>query len=283
MTVLVAMLGALGLLLLYDGLTGRSRSRSLSLSGRLDRLAREAGVPKLNGRWLLVASLAMALITAMFVAGLTSSFVVSLAFFCGGASLPAMVLRSRRSKRRRRFKEAWPDALAILVSGVRAGISLPEACAALGQRGPEDLRASFEAFAASYRATGSFETGLHRLGQSLSDPVADRVIAALTLAHQVGGSDLVRVLRTLSDFVSDDLRTRKEIEARWSWTVTAARVAAAAPWVVLLLMSTKPEASTAYNSSGGAVVVVLGAVATVVGYRLMLRAARLPDQRRLFG
>jgi tight adherence protein B len=115
----------------------------------------------------------------------------------------------------------------------------------------------------------------------MADPIADRVIAALILTYEVGGTELVRVLRSLGDFVREDLRVRKEIEARWSWTVTAARVAAAAPWIVLLLMATRPEAAAAYNSSSGMAVIGGGAVATIVGYRLMLRASRLPEERRL--
>jgi tight adherence protein B len=280
-TVVVSTIGALGLLLLYDGLTRASGPGSASWARRLDQLAAESDTTGLNGTRLMMLSLAGAVVAGMLVAGITSSLVVSLVFFLGGAALPVALLRSRRNRRRRRFREAWPDALAVLVSGIRAGISLPEACVSLGERGPEQLQPSFKAFSSSYRATGSFEAGLDRLRQSLADPIADRVIAALALAHQVGGTDLVRVLRTLSDFVAEDLRTRKEIEARWSWTVTAARVAAAAPWIVLLLMSTKPEASTAYSSSSGIAAIVAGAVATIVGYRLMLRAAQLPDERRL--
>jgi tight adherence protein B len=137
------------------------------------------------------------------------------------------------------------------------------------------------AFAATYRASGSFEASLARLRSEFSDPTADRVAASLSLAAQVGGTDLVRVLRALSDFVRDDLRVRKEVEARWSWTVTAARVAAAAPWLVLLMMALRPEAASTYNTPSGATVIFGGAIATFVGYRLMLRAARLPDERRL--
>jgi tight adherence protein B len=137
------------------------------------------------------------------------------------------------------------------------------------------------AFASSYRASGSFRIALDRLRQELADPIADRVVAALALTHEVGGTDLVRVLRTLGDFVREDIRVRKEIEARWSWTVTAARVAAGAPWIVLLLMSTRPEAAMAYNSASGVVVITVGALTTILGYRLMLRAARLPEDRRL--
>jgi len=115
----------------------------------------------------------------------------------------------------------------------------------------------------------------------MADPVADRVVTVLVLAHEVGGTDLVRVLRTLGDFVREDLKVRQEIEARWSWTVTAARVAAAAPWLVLVMMSTRPETATAFSSPSGVLVILMGAAATGLGYALMLRAARLPTERRL--
>jgi len=215
------------------------------------------------------------------VAGISSSSLIAAVFTIGAGWLPLAYVRSRRTRRQRMFRAAWPDAIQGLISGVRAGISLAEACAAQSDKGPEELRPGFRAFAATYRATGSFQTGLDRLRVELSDPVADRVVASLKLAYEVGGTDLVRVLRTLADFVREDLRVRKEIEARWSWTVTAARVAAAAPWLVLLMMSTRPEAAAAYNSPAGATVITGGAIATFVGYRLMLRAARLPEERRL--
>ncbi len=168
-----------------------------------------------------------------------------------------------------------------MIAAVRSGVSLPEACTSLTERGPEGLREGWLSFASTYRATGSFRAGLERLVSTLADPVADRVSAALSIAQDVGGTELVRVLRAVGDFVRDDLRVRKEIEARWSWTVTAARVAAAAPWVVLLLMSTRPESAAAYNTPNGVLVISIGAAATVIGYRLMLRAARLPEDRRL--
>ncbi|MDP9225634.1 MAG: type II secretion system F family protein, partial [Actinomycetota bacterium] len=213
--------------------------------------------------------------------GITASPVVACAVATGVAFAPLSVLRARSARRRGRFRDAWPDAIATMIAAVRAGSSLPEACASLAERGPLELRSGFRSFASSFRATGSFSTSLTRLQNELADPIADRVVAALTLTYEVGGTEVVRVLRSLADFVREDVRVRKEIEARWSWTVTAARVAAAAPWVVLLMMATRPEAAAAYNSAVGAVVIAGGGVATLLGYRLMLRAARLPDERRL--
>lgn len=281
MSVVIAACAALGLLLLYDGLTGLRRTGNSGWHQRLDRIMREAGIESLDATRLLALSAACAIASGLVVAGLSSSGLIAAVFGIGGGWLPLAYVRSRRTRRQRLFRAAWPDAIQGLISAVRAGISLAEACATQSDKGPEELRPGFRAFAGTYRATGNFQTGLERLRVELSDPVADRVVASLTLAHEVGGTDLVRVLRTLADFVREDLRVRKEIEARWSWTVTAARVAAAAPWLVLLMMSTRPEAAAAYNSPAGATVITGGAIATLVGYRLMLRAARLPEERRL--
>ena len=281
MKLLIPAMGALGLLLVYDGIAygqGSARPRGLR---HLNVLLRDAGLDSSSGKWLILSTFGLEILTLAIVLGLTGSLIVAGTLAVAVICLPFSVLRGRVASRRRRFHEAWPDAVATLIASVRAGVALPEACASLTERGPVELRSGFRSFSSTYRASGSFTAGLARLQDDMADPIADRVIAALILTYEVGGTELVRVLRSLGDFVREDLRVRKEIEARWSWTVTAARVAAAAPWIVLLLMATRPEAAAAYNSSSGMAVIGGGAVATIVGYRLMLRASRLPEERRL--
>jgi tight adherence protein B len=282
-TLFVPALAALGVVLLYQGLTSPFARPPRRALARLEALARDSGLSWATAGRLVAVSALGGVAALIVVAGVSGALAPAVAFAAAAAWSPIAITRARLLKRRRLLREGWPDAIATLVSGVRAGVSLPEACSALGERGPAELREGWRSFGATYRATGSFVTSLERLKQELSDPVADRVVAALRLAHEVGGTDLVRVLRTLADFVREDLRVRKEIEARWSWTVTAARVAASAPWIVLLLMSTRPEAAAAYNSSAGVVVIAAGVAATLAGYRLMLSAARLPEAGRLGG
>ena len=188
---------------------------------------------------------------------------------------------SRERRRRRSAAEAWPEALDHMIASLRSGSTIGEACSTYAARAPVALREGFECFAASYRSTGLLTPALAQLRTEVREPTTDRVVASLSLAHEVGGSDLVRSLQALSGFVRKDLAIRKEIEARWSWTITGARVAAAAPWLVLLMMSTRQEALDAYTTSNGTRVIVVGAVLTACGYRLMLRAARLPENRRL--
>jgi tight adherence protein B len=151
----------------------------------------------------------------------------------------------------------------------------------LAERGPETLWSPFGRFADDYHATGRFGTALDRLKEELADPSADRVIEALRLAREVGGSELGRMLRALSGFLRDEQRVRKELEARQTWVVVAARMAFATPWAVLLLLATKPEAVAAYRGPGGALVLLIGTAMAVAGYRVMLAIGRLPSEERV--
>ncbi|MGJ9413429.1 type II secretion system F family protein [Aeromicrobium sp. CF4.19] len=221
----------------------------------------------------LVASLVM-----LVVSGVAT---VALAFGLMGAAVPVGVLRRRAERRLCENAELWPDAVDNLASAVRAGLSLPESLVQLGERGPEGLRGPFEAFGRDYQATGRFDTALELLKQRLADPTGDRVVEALRIARDVGGGDLGRMLRSLSTFLREDLRTRSELEARQSWTVNAARLAVAAPWVVLLAMSLQRDVVDRYASGTGALVLSAGAVVCLVAYRLMMWLGRLPAERRV--
>ena len=194
---------------------------------------------------------------------------------------PIALIGWRRRQRQDELRSAWPDAVDNLASAVRAGLSLPEALTQLGTRGPEPLRAAFNRFGEDYRASGRFGESLDALKQSLADPVGDRVAESLRLAREVGGSDLGKLLRTLSTFLREDARTRAELEARQTWTVNAARLAVAAPWILLGLLALRPEAVRAYNSPEGFFLLALGAGTCVVAYRMMLRIGRLPTEERV--
>ncbi|HEY0118307.1 MAG TPA: type II secretion system F family protein [Cellulomonas sp.] len=220
----------------------------------------------------VLGSMALLVVPVPAVAGVGAAF---------GAALPWVLLRGRARRRVLRLRRLWPQVVDDLASAVRAGLSLPEAVAALGERGPAELRAPFAAFAVDYRASGRFGDSLDTLKDRLADPVADRIVEALRLTREVGGTDLGRLLRTLSVFLREDLATRGELEARASWTVNAARLAVAAPWVVLAMLGSRPEAAGAYGSPTGVLVLLSGAGCSAFAYWLMLRLGRLPDDPRV--
>lgn len=270
----------LGIILVLLGVTTPASTR-LRGPSRWQRLIDRSGASRVTPGGLLATCVGVGLVAALVALVFTAVPIIALIAGIAVGYAPVITLRRRAARRSRALRASWPDAVDTLASAVKAGMSLPEAVADLSQRGPESLRPAFVAFTAEYRATGSFAAALTTLSEELRDPVADRVVAALRIARDVGGSDLGRVLGALSSFLRADARTRGEIEARQSWTVNAARVAVAAPWVTLLLLSTRPEAVAAYSSTGGAIVLIGSAVLSVVAYRVMVSIGRLPDDPRI--
>ena len=281
MGALLGLLLGTGLFLVWRACTTPPRPAGPRWRARAGEQLAQAGIEGVSPGRLAGASAALGLTAFVLVAGLSRVAVIGLVFGLAAAALPSAAVRARGRRRAAELREAWPEVVDNLASAIRAGLALPEAVAQLATRGPDVLRPAFARFAADYRATGRFGECLDTLKATLADPVGDRVVEALRLAREVGGTELGRLLRTLSAFLRAEARTRAELETRQGWTVGAARLALAAPWLLLLLLSARPAAVAAYGTPAGAAVLLGGGAVSLLAYRLMLRIARLPAERRV--
>ena len=252
-------------------------------SGRVVRLLQEAGYAHAPaGRPVLIAGV-LASVCAVMAWLATGLPAVALVAAGAGAATPFTWLRARARRLRRSRRALWSDVCDLLISAVRAGLSLPDAVSALASTGPAPLRPAFARFAEDMAASGHFDSSALRLKAALADPVADRIIETLRMARHVGGTELTGVLRALSASVRADATLRAEVEARQSWVRGAAVVGVVAPWIVLGLLVLRPEGVAAYATGAGVVVVLVGALVSVCAYRLTIRLGRLPEPQRWFG
>lgn len=270
----------LGLMLVWwaFALPARPRERR---EPRAARMLASAGLSGISPGAFAALCGGCGLAAAVMVGAVSRTLPVAVVFGAMGGYLPVAIVRGRARRRQREHAEVWPEAIDDLASAVRAGLSLPEALAALAERGPEALREPFRLFALDYQVSGRFFDALDGLKMRLADPVGDRVVESLRIAREVGGGELGRLLRNLSGYLRDEARTRSELESRQTWSITGARLAVGAPWAVLLVMSFQSEAIRRYASPGGVLVLLIGAGLCLVAYRLMMRIGRLPVERRI--
>lgn len=281
MGALLGLVGGLGLALIWSAFAVPQQPRKAPAKRRLRELLARAGLSSVSPAGFVVMCGVLALATFVVLELVSGTPPVAAAFALMSGYLPLAIVLGRARRRQREFAEVWPEAVDNLASAVRAGMSLPDALIGLGSRGPEPLREAFVAFGLDYHVTGRFGESLDRLKYRLADPVGDRVVEGLRVAREVGGGELGRLLRNLSGYLRDDLRTRAEMEARQSWAVNGARLAVAAPWLVLLVMSFQHEAIQRFASPSGVAVLAVGAGVCAVAYRLMMRLGRLPVERRI--
>ncbi|WP_456698285.1 type II secretion system F family protein [Aeromicrobium sp. P5_D10] len=284
MGALIGLMAGVGVLLVSWAIAEpgwRPHRRARRRESRITDLLARAGVDGVTPVQFIALCAAAFGLAAIVMMGLSGVAAIGVVFGAMAAAIPVSVLRGRAVRRLREHAEMWPDAVDNLTSAVRAGLSLPEALIQLGERGPDGLRGPFEKFGHDYQSTGRFNESLDRLKFRLADPVGDRVVEALRMAREVGGGDLGRMLRSLSGFLREDLRTRGELESRQSWTVNGARLAVAAPWIVLTLMCLQGEVVSRFATGIGLIVLASGAVLCLVAYRLMMWIGRLPAERRI--
>lgn len=249
---------------------------------RLTRLMEEAGFAAVERHRVIAVIVTLALVSGAVVWLVTGIPVLAVLAALAAGAAPIAFLRSRRLRLLKARRQMWPDVCDLLVAAIRVGLSLPDAVASLAESAPAAVRPAFVVFARDLRATGRFESSIDRLKTTLADPIADRIIEALKMARQVGGTELTGVLRALSASVRADAALRGEVEAKQSWIRGAAVLGVVAPWVILALLALRPEGVQAYASPAGVMVIAGGAVVSVIAFRIMLRVGRLPEPRRWF-
>ncbi|TLP96042.1 type II secretion system protein F [Nesterenkonia salmonea] len=273
----------LGLLLVLSSTTPRpARSENgPQNTRRIRRLLDEAGHHRLPVSAVFMSTIGCAALAFIVVYAITAALPVGLCLAVFAGLVPWGTLRWQVGRRRRQLAEVWPDVIDHLRSAVRSGLALPEGLTELGSTGPEPLREPFAEFGSDWRAGVPMGQSLDRLKVRLADPVGDRIVLALRMTRELGGTDLGRLLDTLADVLRENARTRSELEARQSWTVNGAKLAVAAPWIVVLLLSSRPEGAAAYHSVTGMAVLSAGLGVSLVCYYLMLRIGALPPEERV--
>ena len=232
---------------------------------------------KLHLRIGVIASTATAVVLMM-----TRSIVIASAFGALAAGITFVTVRAKSSINEAALVAAWPEVIDHLMSGIQSGLSLSESLAGLATRGPEALRPSFLQFKLTLYRTGDLSEAIDQLKASFAHHGSDQIFEALLIAKTLGGSELLQILRTLGDFLRQDLALRREIDVKHGWIKNSAHISAAAPWILLLLLSTQPSTASAFSTTSGAMILLAGLLLTAVAYIWMNRLGRLPQAPRVF-
>ena len=232
---------------------------------------------KLSLRIGISASVSTAAVLLM-----TRSVVISLAFGTLAAGIAFVTVRAKNNLNEAALIAAWPEVIDHLMSGIQSGLSLTESLAGLSTRGPEVLRPAFAQFKATLYGSGDLTQAIEELKALFAHHGSDQIFEALIISKALGGSELLQILRSLGDFLRQDLALRREIEVKHGWIKNSAHLSAAAPWILLLLLSTQPSTAASYSTPTGAMILIAGLVMTGIAYIWMNRLGRLPQTPRVF-
>lgn len=236
-----------------------------------------AGVP--------LAVIGAVLATVALIAGALTATVIPLPSvaplgFVVGCGLPIVALASARDRRRQRARALWPDVIDSIRVALRSGSTLTDAMIAASAMVPKEWRVAWTELEVNLRRGSDVDTALRRLQRALADPIADRVVEAIVVAREFGGTELPTVLTELGRSVRRESTLRREAQSRQSWVRHAATLGVVSPWIVLALLASRPENREAYSTAAGTILIVASAGATVVAYVAMRALGTLREPAR---
>ena len=138
MGVVVGLLLGAGIVCLWSSWwepRSRAPRRTGGWSARTQDVLVQAGLARVSPRALVVGSVGSGLFVLLVGFAVTRALPIAVCFALFAALAPVTMVRSRARRRRTELRDVWPEAVDHLASGVRAGLSLPEAVGQLGERG----------------------------------------------------------------------------------------------------------------------------------------------------
>lgn len=222
-------------------------------------------------------------ITFLAIYLITASTLFASAFSLLVLAFTYVIIKNRSGKIELEIASSWPEVIDHLISGIQSGMSLTEALTELSVRGPLVMRPLFTSFKSQILEDGDFDRALARLSEKFGSHASDQIFEALLISKSLGGSQLLTILRTLGNFLRQDLALRNEISVKQSWIKNSAHLSSAAPWLLLLLLAMQPTTVAAFTTPTGAGILFLGLALTALAYIWMSYLSRLPTVPRVFG
>ena len=202
-------------------------SRAEALEMRLKRTGKKWTLSQ-----YLYASLGLALTIAVLIYLRSGALLLSLGIgMVVGAGVPHMVVNWTINKRTNNFVAKFPDAIELLVRGLRSGLPVTETLVVVAQEVPGPVGEEFKAIVERIKIGRTMEESLQETGDRLGIPEFNFFCITLAIQRETGGN-LAETLSNLSDVLRKRSQMKLKIRAMSSESKVSAYIVGALPFVV---------------------------------------------------
>ena len=253
---------------LKDLETRRQKENRISLGTRIT----QAGLNWSTQKFMTVSGVLAALCFAMamlFGGGLLAAIGMA---FAAGFGLPRWVLSFLKKRREQNFLKALPDAVDVIVRGIKAGLPLFESIKVVAADAPEPLRGEFLAIIETQAIGMPLGDACARLFERMPVPEANFFGIVIAIQQQSGGN-LSEALGNLSKVLRDRKKMAEKIQAMSMEAKASAGIIGSLPPIVMLLvyLSTPAYISLLWTEPTGQLMLVGCVIWMSIGIFVMKR------------
>ena len=210
-----------------DGVAQRFLPNPALLRKRIE----QTGKPWSIGQYL-IASVALAIVTATLLA--LRGAPLFLAIFVGlfvGIGLPHFVIGRLIKRRVAKFTARFPDAIELMVRGLRSGLPISETMGIVATEVPGPVSVEFQAVSDKMKIGRTMEAALQETADRLGTPEFQFFVITLAIQRETGGN-LAETLANLADVLRKRAQMKLKIKAMSSESKASAYIIGALPFIV---------------------------------------------------
>lgn len=196
-----------------------------------------------TGRNISLTQYAIASLAVMVVATLVLLVAVGMSWptsillgIFAGAGIPHLVIGRMGTKRLAKFTKLFPDAIDLIVRGLKSGLPVTECIQAVGQEMEEPVGSEFRKVADDVRLGKSLEDSLWKAAERVDTPEFKFFVISLSVQRETGGN-LGETLGNLSEILRGRQKMKLKIKAMASEGKTSAMIIGSLPFIMLAIIS----------------------------------------------
>jgi len=207
------------------------RATSLPLTARIS----QAGLTWSKQQFYLIsATLGIAGFMVFFLvnAGLLTALAIG---FAAGFGLPLWILKFLKKRREAKFIHAFPDAIDVIVRGIKAGLPLLDSMKVIAAEAPEPVRSEFRTILDTQAIGLPLGEACSKLFERV--PVAEANFFGIVIAiQQKAGGNLSEALGNLSRVLRERKKMKAKIQAMSMEAKASAGIIGSLPVVICALV-----------------------------------------------
>lgn len=217
-------------------LKDRDQTKKKSYMERLQDDIAQAGLAVTPGRFLLISAVVAVVSTAAYMLYGLPRIGAPFFLITAGVGLPRFFLNFRRKRRVQKFIALFPDALDVIVRGIKSGLPVGECINLIGREMPDPVGTEFRLLAEAQRLGMSMDEALKRTTDRVPNPEL-RFFAIVLMIQQQTGGNLADTLAKLSDVLRQRKKMRDKVQAMSSEAKASASIIGSLPIIVTALLA----------------------------------------------
>ena len=157
------------------------------------------------------------------------------AAFAGGFGVPRWLLIYLKKRRENAFLHNFPDAVDVVVRGVKAGLPLGDCLRIISNEAPEPVKSEFQTVVESQAVGITMGDACAKLYERMPLPEANFFGIVVSIQQRAGGN-LSEALGNLSRVLRDRKKMKARIQAMSMEAKASAVIIAALPFAVMILV-----------------------------------------------